>query len=198
MLAVNTCAWNMILHCKMPRRLECSFPCGFISYAIIFYVLMAMREKMQMCTLELSVMSGQSLTCYRGGSRTASSAPPEGSVSRILVYPCWTQIPIVPHTWYWLHATPATHSHTHTHIKATYTHYFSAKSWFALTVISERCYPCLRCYLLILDCYPVSDCLLDSDSSRLPRLPAWLSTMFQPCLHYPVYWYLLCLFDYSQ
>lgn len=52
----------MILHCKMPRRLECSFPCGFISYAIIFYVLMAMREKMQTCTLELSVMSGRSHT----------------------------------------------------------------------------------------------------------------------------------------
>ncbi len=26
--------------------------------------------------------------CYRGGSRTASSTPPEGSVSRILVFPC--------------------------------------------------------------------------------------------------------------
>lgn len=56
---LKKCAWNMILHCKMPRRLECSFPCGFISYAIIFYVLMAMREKMQTCTLELSVMSGR-------------------------------------------------------------------------------------------------------------------------------------------
>ncbi len=96
--------------------------------------------------------------CNRGGSRTASSAPPEGSISRILIFPCWTQIPIMPLTWDWLHTTPAPHLHTHTHIKATRTHHISAKSWIAPAVITERCYPCLHYYLLVLDCYPISDC----------------------------------------
>ncbi len=45
---------------------------------------------------------------------------------------------------------------------------------------------------------PDSDCLLDSDSSHLPWFTAWLLTLSQPCLHCPVCWYLLCLFDHSQ
>ncbi len=68
--------------------------------------------------------------------RRFSDAPPEGSVSRILVFPCWTQIPIMPFTWDWLHATPA--PHLHTHIKATHTHHFSAKSQLSFLSVVTR------------------------------------------------------------
>ncbi len=85
-----------------------------------------------------------------------------------------------------------THTHTHTHIKATRTHHISAKSWIAFGCHYWALLPVfallpfglglLTCFWLFSAC-PDLDCLLDSDSIRLPRFPAWLSTLSPlPCL----------------
>ncbi len=58
--------------------------------------------------------------CYRGGSCTASLAPPEGAIPWILTISIWTPVPIIPHTWDWLiihTCSSLTHTykpHTHT------------------------------------------------------------------------------------
>ncbi len=97
--------------------------------------------------------------CYRGGSRTASSAPSEGSVFQILVFPCWTQIP--DHAAYLGHTTPVPHLHTHTHKSHSHTPLLckvlsgpGCHSWALLAVCAHFI------TFLILNCYPVSDCSL--------------------------------------
>ncbi len=132
--------------------------------------------------------------CNRGGSFTASFAPPDGAIPWILTISIRTPVPIIRHTWDWLiihTCTSLTHTHiSHTH---THTHRLVAKSWFALAVFSERYTHVwfLCAWPWTASCY--SDRFLPAPTldrfswtvfaSRLPWSSAWYSTLTlsNPC-----------------
>ncbi len=108
--------------------------------------------------------------CYRGGSHTASSAPPEGTIAWILAISIRTPFPIIPHTWDWLITHTCT-SFTHTHINHTHT-WTLCEVLICLAVISERytrvCFLVLWPWIVyplfwLFAAYPDLDCLLDCD-----------------------------------
>ncbi len=123
--------------------------------------------------------------CYRGGSCTASLAPPEGAIPWILTISIWTPVPIIPHTWDWLiihTCSSLTHTYKpHTHTDSLRSLDLPRLSFLSVIPMFDFCVLDLGPLACYSDCFlpaPTSDCFTWTVfASHLPWSSAWYSTL---------------------